>query len=241
MSDTGHGHDSPGHHHRDVSGGRERAAVFGVSDGLVSNVSLILGVAGADPAPDFVRLAGLAGLVAGAASMAAGEYISVRAQSELFERELALERVAHRRDPGKEIDELTKIYESRGISPETAREVASDVMRDPEVALATHAREELGMDPGAVGRPVAAASWSFLSFSVGALVPLVPWLITSGGVAVVASITAAAVAALAVGLVLARLTERPPARVALRQLLFAAVPASVTWTIGSIIGVSSGG
>lgn len=227
---------APEHHHRDVQGGRERAAVFGVSDGLVSNVSLILGVAGAGPDPVVVALAGITGLISGASSMAAGEYISMRAQTELFEREIELERREHRRNPNVEIVELTQIYVSRGIDPDRAREMAVDVMRNPEVAVETHAREELGISPESLGNPVGAALWSFLAFSGGALVPLVPWFLAEGVVAVVASVVLGTVAALSVGVALAVITDRPRVRTALRQLLFAAVPAALTYTLGTIVG-----
>src|SRR5438067_7026606 len=162
----------PEHHHRDIDRGTARAAVFGVSDGLVSNVSLILGVAGANPGAGVVRLAGLAGLISGAVSMAAGEYVSMKAQTELYERELALERRELHRNPHVETVELTQIYQSRGVDPDRARELAQEMMRDPELALETHAREELGIDPEALGSPVGAAVSSFVAFSIGALIPL---------------------------------------------------------------------
>jgi len=212
--------------------------VFGVSDGLVTNVSLILGMAGADPGPGVVRLAGVAGLIAGAFSMASGEYLSMRAQKELFERELALERheIDHR--PEGERRELVRIYENRGVEPSVARQLASEMMRTPELALETHAREELGIDPGALGRPVQAAASSFATFALGALVPLLPWLITRGTGATIASIVLGAVAALAVGAALAVFTERSWWRSALRLLLFSSVAAAVTYGVGSAIGTS---
>jgi VIT1/CCC1 family predicted Fe2+/Mn2+ transporter len=225
------------HHHRDVKGGAARAAVFGVSDGLVSNVGLILGVAGADAAAGVVRLAGLAGLIAGAVSMAAGEYNSMRVQSELLERELELERVELRRNPHVETVELSQIYQSRGMQPDAARELATAMMADPELALEAHAREELGIDPGDLGSPFGAALSSLLAFSAGALVPLAPWFVASGTAATVASLVAAIVAAIVVGLVTARLIERPVLRVAGRQLAFTVVPAAITYAIGSAVGI----
>ena len=227
-------------HHRDVSGGAARAAVFGVSDGLVSNVSLILGVAGASPASGIVRLAGLAGLVAGAFSMAAGEYVSVKAQVELLERELDMERheILHR--PELERRELARIYERRGVDPEVAHDVAGQMMRDPEMALQTHAREELGIDPSALGEPVQAAMSSFASFAIGALVPLLPWFFAEGTVAVLASVFLGAAAAVIVGLALAAFTARPRLRTALRQLGLAALAAGVTFGIGRLVGVGAG-
>src|SRR5690348_1016432 len=160
------------HHHRDIQGGAARAAVFGVSDGLTSNVSLILGIAGANPTSGFVRLAGLAGLVAGSFSMAAGEYLSMKAQTELFEAELDLERREIDRRPESERRELAAIYRSRGVDRDTAEKLATEMHRDPDLALETHAREELGINPDSLGSPVQAAVSSFLSFAVGALVPL---------------------------------------------------------------------
>ncbi|HEX3981510.1 MAG TPA: VIT1/CCC1 transporter family protein, partial [Acidimicrobiales bacterium] len=169
-----------GHDHRNLQGGGARAAVFGVSDGLVSNVALILGVAGAHSSAAAVRLAGLAGLVGGAFSMAAGEYVSMRAQSELMERELDVEREAIHHDPEDERRELAAIYRSRGLDHDMAEELSVTMMRDPELALETHAREELGINPAETGKPLQAAAASFVSFAVGAFIPLVPWLFASG-------------------------------------------------------------
>jgi VIT1/CCC1 family predicted Fe2+/Mn2+ transporter len=211
-----------------------------VSDGLVTNVSLILGIAGAHPAGGVVRLAGVAGLVAGAFSMSAGEYISMRAQTELFERELALEVHEIRTRPEGERRELVRIYESRGVEPEVAGHLASEMMRTPELALETHAREELGINPNALGSPLRAAASSFAAFALGALVPLVPWLVTRGSAAVVASVVAAAVAAVAVGIALAAFTRRPWWWSALRQLGISAAAAAITFGIGSAVGVSTG-
>jgi len=230
----------PEHHHRDIQGGKARAAVFGVSDGLVSNVSLILGVAGASTTGCFVRLAGLAGLIAGSVSMAAGEYVSMQAQRELLERELDIERRELARRPHVEQVELAHIYESRGVDPDTARDLATQMMRDPEMALETHAREELGINPTALGSPVGAAVSSFVAFAIGALVPLLPWFFSRGNGAVVASIILGAVAALTVGTVLARFTGRSRVVSALRQLAIAAVAAGVTYGIGRAVGVQTG-
>jgi vacuolar iron transporter family protein len=228
------------HHHRDIQGGVARATVFGASDGLVSNVSLILGVAGADPGASVVRLAGLAGLIAGAVSMAAGEYGSMKAQQELLERELRLERAELAHNPHVETVELTQIYQSRGMDPDRARELAEGVMTDPETALQVHAREELGIDPSSLGSPGRAAVSSFLSFSVGALIPLLPWFVGSGTAAVVASIVLGLVAAASVGVALARFTEGSPTRLALRYLAIAAGAGAVTYGIGAAVGVSTG-
>ncbi len=227
-------------HHRDVQGGAARAAVFGVSDGVVSNVGLILGVAGADPAPGVVRLAGLAGLVAGAISMAAGEYNSMRVQTELLQRELELERTELRRNPEYETAELAEVYESRGMAPEQAQALAETVMRNPDVALETHAREELGVDPEQLGSPLGAAASSFASFSFGALVPLVPWFVTSGMAATLASLVLAVALAVAVGGAIGHFTGRRPLRTVARQVLFTVVPAALTYAIGAFVGAGVG-
>jgi VIT1/CCC1 family predicted Fe2+/Mn2+ transporter len=210
-----------------------------VSDGLVTNVSLILGMAGAHPGPGVVRLAGLAGLIAGAFSMAAGEYVSMRAQTELLERELAREQHEIRHRPEVERRELERIYEGRGIEPVVARQVADEMMRTPELALETHAREELGINPSALGSPVQAAVSSFMMFALGALIPLLPWLVTSGIAATVGSIVLGAVAAIGVGMGLAVFTRRPWWWSALRQLLISTVAASITFGIGHAVGVSA--
>jgi len=225
------------HAHRDLRGGGARAAIFGVSDGLVSNVSLIIGVAGANPGGTFVRLAGLAGLVAGSFSMAAGEFISMQSQRELFQRELDVERQALHKSPQLERDELVAIYERRGIDAGVARELVDEVMQDPELALETHAREELGIDPKALGSPWQAAASSFVAFAIGAVLPLIPWLITSGTAALVGSIVIGAVAALVVGAVVGVFTGRSRVRSALRQLLILSMAAGVTYAIGRLVGV----
>lgn len=228
------------HHHRDIRGGGARAAVFGLSDGLVTNVSLVLGIAGASPGGTVVRLAGVAGLVAGSFSMAAGEFISMSAQRELLERELNVERQALDRSPVGEANELRGMYEQRGIDPAVARDMADQVMRDPELALETHAREELGINPQHLGSPVQAAVSSFVTFAVGAFIPLVPWLITKGTAAVIASVVLSAVAAVTIGVVLAAFTERPAFRSALRQLVITAAAAAVTFGIGRAVGTGLG-
>ena len=227
----------PEHHHREIDRGTARAAVFGVSDGLVSNVSLILGVAGANPGAGIVRLAGLAGLIAGAVSMSAGEYVSMKAQTELFERELDLERRELLRNPHVETVELTQIYQSRGVDPDRARELAQQMMADPEMALQTHAREELGIDPEKLGSATGAAVSSFFAFAIGALVPLLPWFFGSGTAATVASIALGALASVVVGGLLARFTGRRVWFSAGRQLGIATFAAGVTFLVGHAVGV----
>ncbi len=213
-----------------------RAAVFGVSDGLVSNVSLILGFAGANAGAESVRLAGIAGLVAGAVSMAAGEYVSVRAQAELLQRELDVERRSLYLEPEREIAELTGIYRRRGIEADVAEAMARSAMATPELALETHAREEMGVDPASLGSPLLAALASLVAFAAGAVVPLVPWYLADGTAAVVASVVLGACSALAVGWALAAFTGRSRIYSALRQLGVAVVAAGVTTLVGHLVG-----
>jgi vacuolar iron transporter family protein len=207
----------------------------------VSNVSLILGVAGAEPSASFVRLAGIAGLIAGAVSMAAGEYVSMKAQAELLERELDLERRQLERQPHVEMVELAQIYQSRGVDPDTAMQIATELMADPQTALETHAREELGIDPNSLGSPTGAAIGSFFSFSLGAAIPLMPWFIWEGNGAVIASILLSVIAAACVGFLLGTFTGRSRVMSALRQVLIAVVAAGVTFGIGRLVGVETSG
>ncbi len=230
----------PESHHRDIQGGAARAAVLGVSDGLVTNVSLILGVAGANVAPGTVRLSGLAGLVAGAFSMAAGEYVSMRAQKELLERELQMEAIELRRAPEAEKAELAQLYESRGVDAGIAGELAEEMMRTPELALQTHAREELGVNPDSLGNPFQAAGASAASFGIGALVPLMPWFFLTGGVAIAISLVLGGMAAILIGMALARATGRSVVRTVFRQLLVTVAAAGVTYALGALVGTHVG-
>jgi VIT1/CCC1 family predicted Fe2+/Mn2+ transporter len=225
-----------GEHHRSLTSGWARAAVFGASDGLVTNVSLILGFAGAQPGHSVVRLAGLAGMVAGAFSMAAGEYLSMTAQRELFEREIDVERRSIEASPEAERDELAAIFVGRGIDPALASTLATELMRDPDMALRTHTREELGIDPSAVGSPWQASIWSFVTFCFGAFIPLLPWLVTTSGNPVWWSVGLATVFTFALGAIVGRYTQRGVLRGGLRQLLVTALSASVTWAVGRAIG-----
>lgn len=210
--------------------------MFGLSDGLVTNISLVLGVAGASPGGQIVRLVGVAGLVAGAFSMAAGEYLSMSAQRELMEHELEVERESLTESPEGEAEELRGVYEERGIAPAVARDMVDEVMQDPELALETHAREELGISPEHLGSPVQAALSSFFSFGLGAFIPLLPWLFSRGNGAILVSVVLSIVAAISVGIVLALFTQRSMFRSALRQLLITAVAAAVTYGIGRALG-----
>jgi VIT1/CCC1 family predicted Fe2+/Mn2+ transporter len=229
------------HTHRDVRGGGLRAAVFGVSDGLVSNVSLVLGTVGAHPGAGIVRLAGLAGLFGGSFSMAAGEYISMRVQKEAFERELHVEKEEIETRPESERAELVYLYESRGLDTATAEKIADTLMADPRIALETHAREELGLDPAALGSPIQAALFSFVTFAVGALIPLAAFLGgSSGSGAILIAIAATAVSALIVGGALSFLTNRSIVVSAMRSLLVCAVAGAITYGIGAAVGATAG-
>jgi VIT1/CCC1 family predicted Fe2+/Mn2+ transporter len=225
--------------HRDVQDNASRAAVLGAGDGLITNVSLILGVAGASTNASAIRLVGIAGLLAGAFSMAAGELVSVRAQHELMERELRVEEEELAEEPEAEQRELASMYRARGVPPDDADTVARILMSNPNLALDTHARMELGIDPDASSAAGNAAIASFLAFAVGALLPLVPWFFTGGTAAVVMSILIGAAAALVLGAVIGILTERGVARTALRQLAVVTVAAGVTYAVGSLLGVST--
>jgi VIT1/CCC1 family predicted Fe2+/Mn2+ transporter len=230
----GHGHPE---HHRNIQGGAVRAAVFGVSDGLVSNMGLILGLAGANPTPSLVRVGGLAGLIAGAISMAAGEYNSMRVQADMLQRELDVEAWELRRRPGTETVELANLYEQRGLPPDGARALAEAVMQDPEVALEAHAREELGIDPSELGRPLSAAVSSFLTFSFGALVPLLPWFVWGGTAAIVTSLLFGVATAIVVGAIIGRSSGRRLPLSIGRQVAFTVIPAAITYVIGSALNV----
>jgi len=225
--------------------GALRAAIFGMNDGLVSNLSLIFGVAGSvagsGVAADVVVIAGFAGLLAGAFSMGAGEYISMKVQREVFEQLIHKEAHEIATQPEEELRELAEIYERKGISAETAARISAEVMEDPEVALETHAREELGIDMReGLGSPWAAAGSSFVMFSIGAVVPLLPFLFTSGGSAIVVSAGLSAVTLFAVGGAMTILTGRGVLRSGARMLGIGAVAAAITYGVGSLVGVAVG-
>lgn len=215
-----------------------RAAVFGASDGLVSNVLLIIGMAGADASGSVVRAAGTAGLLAGAISMSSGEYVSVKAHNELVESEITKERAAIEADPEEESAELAELYVERGMDPAQAREMADLLMQNPEVALEVHAREELGVIPGELASPVGAAFWSFLAFSVGAFLPLIPWLFGSGDAATWASVIVGVFGAATIGAALAVSTDRPITPNITRHVGIAVAAAAVTWFIGNALGAA---
>jgi VIT1/CCC1 family predicted Fe2+/Mn2+ transporter len=228
-----------GSRHRDVQGGTTRATVLGAGDGLLTNISLVLGVAGASTAASAVRLAGVAGLLAGAFSMAAGELVSVRAQQEMVDREVQVERQELAEDPEGERKELAGMYRAQGLSAEDADTVARILSANPDIALDTHSRLELGIDPEAPGSAWRAAISSFLAFSVGAILPLFPWFFTEGTSAVIATVIIGAIAALALGATIGLMSGRNVWGTAFRQLAVAAVAAAVTYGVGSLLGVST--
>lgn len=230
---------SPERRHRAAaSGGSLRAAVFGMNDGLVSNTSLILGVAGASASPSSILIAGLAGLLAGAFSMAAGEYVSVLSQRELFEHQLALERAELAEYPQEEAEELALIYRARGLEEAEAKRLAQRVMHDPKTALDALAREELGLDPDDLGSPWGAAGSSFAAFAVGALIPLAPFLFLAGDSAVLAAACVAALALFGVGAALSLFTNRGAFASGLRMLAIGASAGGATWFVGRLFGVA---
>jgi len=228
--------DEIGRRHR-TSGGNLRAAVFGVNDGLVSNASLIMGMAGAAAEPRTLLLTGVAGLLAGAFSMAAGEYVSVRSQREVFEYQIGLEREELDEYPQAEADELALIYETRGFEREDARRLAQTLIADPERALDALAREELGLNPDELGSPWGAASASFLAFAAGAAIPLLPFVLGEGPRAFVASIAIAAAALFGVGATLSLFTGRSALASGLRMLAIGSAAGAATYAIGSLVGV----
>lgn len=229
------------HRHRGIaSGGNLRAAVFGVNDGLVSNASLILGVAGASADGSIILLSGAAGLMAGAFSMAAGEYVSVRSQREMYEYQISLERDELEHYPEAEAEELALIYQARGLERDEARRLATSITSNKEKALATLAREELGLNPEELGNPWGAAVFSFVSFAIGASIPLLPFLLTRGTSALAISVAATAVALFAVGACLSLFTGRSGLRSGARMLLIGACAGAVTYATGSLLGVTLG-
>lgn len=225
-------------HRASRGGGALRAAVFGINDGLVSNASLIIGVAGADPNPKVILLAGVAGLLAGGFSMAAGEYISVRTQRELLERQIALEKEEMRTMPGEEVAELSLIYETKGIPPAEARVLAERIVSDPEHGLNTLAREELGLDPQGLASPIVASLASFFSFAVGALIPLIPYLFITGRTALLSTIILMELGLCTVGGLMSLFTGRSVWWSAIRMAILGSAAAAATFAIGKLLGAS---
>jgi vacuolar iron transporter family protein len=223
-----------GHQHRDVSGGWLRPAVFGSMDGLVTNVSLLAGVGGGGGSAHTLILAGLAGLSAGAFSMAAGEFVSVSSQNELVAAEVRKEQFELENHPEAERRELAAVFRMRGVEADLADEVARQVSDHPDEALRVHVREELGVDHNELPSPVTAAGASLVTFAIGALIPLLPYL--AGFSSLAAALVLAAVAAFIGGGLVARITDRPFLRGAVRQLLLAGTAAGLTYGIGSLVG-----
>lgn len=224
-----------------MAGGLPRAAVFGVSDGLVSNVSLILGFAGSGVDSTVVRLAGLAGAVAGGISMAAGEWVSISSQNDLIRRELEIERRELIHNTAHETEELAAIYESHGMGSERAAAAAHEVMQQPDTALAVHAREELGVDPDSLQSAFGAAWLSLVCFLFGALLPVVPWFVGGGNSAAWTSLAIGIVAAAFVGGIVGRFAERSIVAGVTRQVLIVIVACGITYLIGELVGVNLGG
>jgi VIT1/CCC1 family predicted Fe2+/Mn2+ transporter len=220
--------------------GTIRAAIFGVNDGLVSNLSLIMGFAGANVDNKGIILAGVAGLLAGAFSMGAGEYVSMRVQRELFERLIHLEAHELATEPEEERIELAGIYQRKGVPADVAKTLVDVIHKDPNLALETHAREELGLDPkGGLGSPWGAAISSFIMFSIGAFVPLLPFLIGSGDAATFAAIAAGGITLFTVGSLMSILTGKGPLRSGVRMLLIGAAAAAITFGVGKAFHLGS--
>ena len=226
--------------HRGGRSGTLRAAVFGANDGLVSNLSLVMGVAGAVTDNHLIVLAGIAGLLAGAFSMAAGEYISMQSQREMFENQISVEREEMRVMPDIEQQELAQIYRAKGLPQADAERIAASLMEDPQKALDTKVREELGLDPDELGSPWGAAWSSFAAFGLGAVVPLLPFLLTTGELAFLGSLTLSFVALFGVGAAVSIVTGRGMLFSGARQVVIGAAAAAVTYGVGSLIGANLG-
>ena len=225
--------------HRGASGNELRASVLGANDGLVSNFCLMMGVAGAGVPAGTILLTGLAGLLAGACSMALGEWLSVANARELARTQIAREREELEQSPEAEQKELALIYQAKGLARAEAQRIAAELMRDPHAALDTLAREELGIDPGELGgNPWSAAGFSFALFAVGAVVPVLPFLFLKGAAATAASVAASALALGAIGLVTSLFSGRGPWFSAVRQVVIGCAAAAVTYGMGRLLGVS---
>jgi VIT1/CCC1 family predicted Fe2+/Mn2+ transporter len=225
--------------HRTVGGNALRAAVLGANDGLVSNLSLVMGVAGASLSTGGILITGLAGLIAGAGSMALGEWLSVQSSRELLQRQLEIEREELATAPAEEAEELALIYQTKGVSADEARVLADRVIASPASALETLAREELAIDPEELGGSAwVAAATSFLLFAVGAVIPVLPFVMLAGQTAVIASIALSAVALFALGAAITLLTGRPVVASGIRQLGFGLGAAGLTYLVGRLIGAS---
>jgi VIT1/CCC1 family predicted Fe2+/Mn2+ transporter len=226
--------------HTMLQGGSLRAAVFGINDGLVSNFSLVMGFAGAEARPEYILLAGIAGLLAGSFSMAAGEYVSVSAQRELFEQQIKMEKEELEMSPKEEEEELSLIYQAKGLPEQEASSLARRIIANPRTALDTLAREELGLDPAELGSPWVAALSSFFAFVIGALVPVLPYLFTSGDAAWFSSAGLSCLALFGIGALLSIFSARGPILSGLRMLGIGLLASGVTFGAGWMFGVALG-
>lgn len=227
--------------HTTATGGALRAAVFGINDGLLSNFSLVMGFAGAEAKPEYIILAGVAGLLAGSFSMAAGEYVSMRAQREVFEQQIAIEKEELEMSPREEEEELSLIYQAKGIPEHEASRLANRIIQNPKTAIDTLAREELGLDPAGLGSPWTAATSSFIAFVLGAFVPVAPYLLTSGTAAWLASAALSFCALFSVGAVLSIFTSRGPLWSGARMLGIGLLVSAITYSVGWLLGISVAG
>ncbi len=224
--------------HRGGRAGSIRAAIFGINDGLISNLSLVLGVAGAGVSGDTILVTGFAGLLAGASSMAVGEYTSVASQRDLLARQVELERREVMEAPEEEAAELALIFKQKGLSTEQASRTAAEILKNPEQAVDTLVREELGLDPDDLGSPMGAAVSSFFTFAVGATIPVLPFLFLEGRGAVGLATGMAFVVLAAVGGLVGFLSGVSPLRSALRMVGLAAMAAGITYGVGRLLGVA---
>jgi VIT1/CCC1 family predicted Fe2+/Mn2+ transporter len=232
--------EGPVNPHDTAGSGVLRPVVFGANDGLVSNLALVMGVAGASAAPGVIVLAGIAGLLAGAFSMGVGEYVSVQSQQELLAFQTEFQRRQLRDDPDQERRILEGIYRERGFTQEEAAHFVDRVFADPEHAVSLLLHEEVGLDARSIGSPVGAAVGSFIAFTIGALIPLVPFLLLSGSTAFATSVVASLVALALLGFGISRLTHRPALFSSVRQVLLGGVAAAVTFGVGVLVGVNAG-
>jgi VIT1/CCC1 family predicted Fe2+/Mn2+ transporter len=217
-----------------------RPVVFGSNDGLVSNLALVMGVAGAGPEPGVIVLAGVAGLIAGAFSMGVGEYISVQSQRELLDFQRAFQHKQLREAPEQERRILIRSYTARGLSEEDATQFVDAILKDDDHAAQLLLFEEVGLDDRSIGSPIQAAMGSFVAFTLGAFVPLLPYLLASGRPAFLGSIVVSLVALALLGIGIARLTRRPAWYGATRQVVLGGVAAAVTYAVGALVGVGVG-
>src|SRR5215831_2305379 len=226
--------------HSTIHGGSLRAAVFGANDGLLSNFSLVMGIAGANAEPRFILLAGIAGLLAGASSMAAGEFVSVQSQRELYEQQIAVERQELEMSPEEEKEELALIYQAKGVPSGQAEELAERILSNPESAIETLAREELGLDPTALGSPWLAAASSFVAFATGAIIPVIPYLLLTGNSAFITSAAVCGTSLFILGGLVSVFTGRNFFFSGFRMLGIGAIAAAITYFVGRLVGVSVG-